>query len=293
MSNIDLKKLAELAELVKDQVRNILEILQHLKSLMKWAKLLGLQIMEFHYCNELFIQKFLLICERECKYPSQDHPFWKFLLTEDRYYGDFDYSQISRDEFVEFKRAYLDNLQNEIDARLKSFEEKCPIAELVLLKNQFDDSFQKYNEITQRHNSVESLSSLGSDHPDFCDLKEILDLFSKFESKFSECQEKIDVLEDNMVEWGYENEIKMEDIFNSFVELITRNDGEGCCTNLDVGIYENIEFRQLFQFQRVQRMNALILFNGLFVNDAYINRNFLEEDYGDDEFQREMLEIGC
>ena len=95
-----------------------------------------------------------------------------------------------------------------------------------------------------------------------------------------------------MVEWGYEKEPEMEDIFNSFVVLITRNDGEGCWTDLDVGIYENIEFRHLFQLQRVQRMNALILFDGLFVNDAYINRNFLEEDYTDEEFQGEMREIG-
>ena len=294
MSNIDLAEQAEQAEQaerVKDQVHNIPEILQHLKSLMKWAKLLGIQIMEFHYCNELFIQKFLLICERECKYPSQDHPFWKFLLTDDRCYGEFDYSQISSDEFVEFKRAYLENLQIEIDARLKSFEDQCPIAELEKLKQQFDEVFQKYNEITQRHNSVESLSSLGSDHPDFCDLKEILDLFSKFESKFSECQEKIDVLEANMVEWGSEKEPEMEDIFNSFVESITENDGEGCWTDLDVIIFDNIEYRDLFTLQRVQRMISLELFGGLFVDKTYINRDFLEEDYTDDDFQREMREI--
>ena len=122
-------------------------------------------------------------------------------------------------------------------------------------------------------------------------MKEILDLFSKFESKFSECQEKIDVLEANMVEWGYEKEPEMEDIFNSFVESITENDGEGCWPDLNVIIFDNIEYRDLFQLQRVQRMNALILFGGLFVDKTYINLDFLKEDYTEEKFQSDMQEI--
>ena len=288
MSKIDLKKLAEQAERVKEPVRNIPEMIEHLKSLMKWAKLLGLQIMEFYSIDDFFCEIFLPDCRRD---PNQSHHFWKFLNTDESHYGDIIPNQINSDEFVEFKRAYLENLQIEIDARLKSFEDQCQIAELEKLKQQFDEVFQKYNEITQSHNSVESLSSLGSDHPDFCDLKEILDFFSKFESKFSECQKKIDVLRADMIAWGYEKEPEMEDIFNSFVESITKNDGEGCWTDLDVIIFDNIEFHSLFKLQRVQRTMALELFRGLFVDKAYINRDFLN-DYTKEKFQIDMQEIG-
>jgi hypothetical protein len=286
---INLAKLEETATHLKKLSDNIPSMISDIQLLMKWAKILSLQTIEFYSIHDLFCEIFLRDCRRD---PNKSHPFWKFLHTDQFHNGEFDNSNIFDEEFLQFKDSYLKNLQKEIDEKLKSFEEQCPIAELKSLNNQFDGFFQKYNEITL-HRRIHPLSSVESNDEGFdSSLREIHDFFCNFESKVSKCQEKMDVLEANMVEWGYENDTKMEDIFNSFVKLITRNDGEGCWTDLDVGIYENIEFRHLFQLQRVQRMNALILFDGLFVNDAYINRNFLEEDYTDDEFQREMLEIG-
>ena len=281
MSIINLANLKEQAERLKTLSEDIPSMIKDQRLLMKWAKILSLQTIEFYSIHDLFCEIFLRDCRHD---PNQSHPFWQFCLNDKMNYGEFDTSTIFTKEFLQFKDSCLKNLQKEIDEKLKSFEEQCPITELDSLNKQFDDFFQKYNEIIQ-HRSIHPLSSVESNDEGFdSSLREIRDFFCNFDSKVSKCQEKMDVLEANMVEWGYENEIKMEDIFNSFVELITRNDGEGCCTNLDVGIYENIEFRQLFQLQRVQRMNALILFDGLFVNDAYINRNFLEEDYTDNDF---------
>ena len=286
MSIINLARTEELAERLKTLSEDIPSIIEYLKSLKECAKLLGLQISEFYDIHELFILKLSKICDDKCPYPDQDDPFWQFLLTIDRCYGEFDYSQISSDEFVEFKRAYLENLQIEIDARLKSFEDQCPIAELEKLKQQFDEVFQKYNEITQ-HRRNHSLSSVESDDKGFNkSLREIHDFFLNFDSKFSECQEKIDVLKEAVFDWGHTEETEMEFWFESFIESLVENDSD-----VEIAVYDNkFEYGWLFQHQRVQRTFARKLFGKFFVDSPSTNLYFLE-DYNESVFEEELNEI--
>jgi hypothetical protein len=287
MSIINLARTEQLAKSLKTLSGDIPSTIEYLKSLKECAKLLGLQISAFYDNQELFIYILSKICDDKCPYPDQDDPFWQFRLTDDdRCYGKFDYSQIFSDEFVEFKRAYLENLQIEIDARLKSFEDQCPIAELEKLKNQFDDFFQKYNEITQ-HLRNHSLSSVESDDEGLNNsLREINDFFCNFDSKFSECQEKIDVLKEAVFDWGHKEETEMESLFESFIESLVENDSD-----VKFAVYENeFEYGWLFKLQRVQRMLARIVFGSFFVDSPSTNLNFLD-DYNESVFEEELNEI--
>ena len=281
---INLAKLAELAERVKEHVRNIPEMIEYLKSLMECTKLLGLQILEFYDNRELFIYILSKICDRKCPYPSQDHPFWRFRHRNESYYGEFDYSQIFSDEFVKFKDTYSKNLRTKIDTRLKSFEDQCPIAELEKLKQQFDEVFQKYNEITQHRRNCPFSSVESDDEGLVSSLREINDFFCNFDSKFSECQEKIHLLKEAVFDWGCRKENKMESFFESFIELSVENGSD-----VEFAVYDNeFEYGWLFKLQRVQRTFARELFGSFFVDSMSTNINFLE-DYKD--FENDLKEI--
>lgn len=283
MSNIELlAKLEETAYRLKTLSGDIPSMIELSKSLMECAKFLGLQMTEFHNCDELLIYILSKICDSECAYPNQNHPFWKFRLNDERCYGEFDTSKRSDKEFVEFKDSYLENLRTEIDAQFKSFEDQCPIAELESLKKQFDEFFQKYNEITQHHNC--SLSSLGSDNEVLVSLREIHDFFCNFDSIFSQYQEKIILLKDAVFNWGNEKENTMEFTFDSFIDSGLEQDEK-----FESTVFGNEhEYGDLFKLQKVQRTMAGKLFGKFFVNNQAIYLNFLE-DY--DDFKKDKAEI--